>query len=828
MHVAEKLLLIGPNRRSEQTIIEHQLVPEEQELSALAARFPEILLSVSEALPGLDAESKALLPDAAGPPAEPLAALARLYTALGLVLQRLAGHRVREAGFEPDRAGKGVWAWFEYEHDGVGEQAAELALRLISAALACADSASARRAPLADIAAELSAFEAMAARHVLPRDTEAIVTAATRRDLPCFKLERDPYPGLSGEFRIRMNGLLMIGHGRHKRIVDGTFCVTRCARLQPIVRDRQALRRLLESWGVPLPRRAPDAGNCALTRRALRAAEAIGYPVVVKPGARARRAGVSLALASPAALRSAVDAARAVSPAVTVEAMVAGASHRLLVAGGEPVALLSAGRELEPDRAHSTTLALARQIARRLDVGIAAFDLVTTDIRAPLDQTGGALVDLDLAPELDALLSPDSRLYAVIAEAFLGWIFPPGSAARIPIISVTGTNGKTTTCRMISRILQQSGRRTGMVCSEGIYINERYETSRAETGVGAHHRVLERPDVEAAVFEEYFGRIARLGFAYRWCDVAVCTNVTNDHLGRIGIHTLEQMADLKRAVPERARAAVVLNADDASCLDMAKQCGAERICLVSTRDSPASRTRALGARGARCVVESDGGRDWAVIHDGDRRIPLIPIADIPATFGGTAEFNVSNALHAAAACHFAGVGATDIASGLRSFEMSFESTPGRLNRYQGLPFQVIIDYAHNADGFRQLCAFVDLQPVPGKKIVMFGFTGDRKDPDILAAAAQLAGHFDQYVCRNFRIIRQREPHEVPELLRRGLRAAGVGEESIHVVPEAERAVNHALGLAGEGDLVVLLVGTTEFQSVWQMLPAWGKVPVQAN
>lgn len=818
MKIGEHLLLLGPNRRSDRTMVEEQLLPDPAELEALATGGEAVMERLAGQFPGLGAERERLAAAIASASADPLAALARLRNAIGIALQRIAGHRVGESGFRLDSSGAGVWCWFEYEHDGVGEKAAELAFELLSTGLSAAGPVSGAHGST-PLAAALKAFPAWAAEFVLPLDTEAIVSAAARLDLPSFKLERQPFPGLDGAFRVRRNGLLMIGHGRYREIVDGTFCVTRGVQLQPLMRDREVLRGLLAGCAIPWPRRAPDGGNCALTRRALRAADSIGYPVAVKPRIRARGAGVTLDVASPEALRVAVDAARTVSPEVSVEAMVPGEAHCLVVAGGEPVALLQGRRELDPAAVHFSTLQLAREVASRLGAGIVALDLVAADIGAALDGGNGAVTGVDPAPELDAMLVPGSPLYPAIAEAFLGWLFPPGAPSRKTIVAVTGTNGKTTTSRMSARILRHAGLRTGLVCSEGFYVDDRLESPIRDVGPATHYQVLERADIDAAVFEEYFGRIARVGFAYEWCDVAVVTNVTNDHLGRIGTHTLEEMAELKFALPRRARHAAILNGDDTHCLAMAQDCIARRVCLVSVRSDLLAETEPLGPRGARCIVErEDDGTEWMVLYDAGRRLPLLRVSEVPATHEGAARFNVSNALEAAAACYFAGIKPEAIAAGLRSFEMSFKDTPGRLNRFNGLPFTVVMDYAHNADGFRQLVSYVDRLQMPGRKILMVGFTGDRRNSDIEQAIAELAGHFDLYVCRNFLVIREgRDPLEIPQLIRRTLLGAGVADHCIHVVPDAVESVHHTLGLAQPGDLVVLLVGNMQFQSVWDLL-----------
>jgi cyanophycin synthetase len=333
--------------------------------------------------------------------------------------------------------------------------------------------------------------------------------------------------------------------------------------------------------------------------------------------------------------------------------------------------------------------------------------------------------------------------------------------------------------------------------------------------------VFEYPHIEVAVLEEYFGRIARLGFSFSWCNVAVCTNVTNDHLGRIGTHTLEQMAQVKTAVVSRARDAVVLNADDPHCLEMAARVSARKICLVSRLLKQKQLDTRLQETGCSVVLEAQRANDWIVIYDQGVRKPLIAVEDIPATFSGVAGHNTANAMHAAAACYLSGIGVEEISRGLASFNMGFESTPGRLNVHDGLPFRVIMDYAHNADGYRTLCEFVDNQPVTGRKIIMAAQSGDRQDRDIKAAVSELAGHFDHYVCRTYLSTRGRSAEEVPRLLKAGLLEAGVPETSISTVLNATEAIHLSLRLARAGDLLVLLVGDGgEIDSTWALLQSY--------
>ncbi len=816
MRIPEGMMLFGPNRRSERTIIERQLVPETWECRLLEDGGTRVMARLRNALGGW------FSPDDEAPAgAEPLNTLAWIFNRLALDLQRAAEHRVTECGSVVDSAGQGVWAWFEIEHDGVGQEAAELSVKLVEAALRELSGSVPGAESREQLASAFGPFRERSLPLVLPRETEAMVRVAARLGLPCFKLDREPYPATQGDFRIRPNGLLMVGHGRYRQIVDGTFCVSRSAHLAAAVRDREVARRLLVERGATVPRRAPGARNCAMSRHALKAAEALGFPVAVRPGNRLRPGRTVLDVNSTDSVRAAVDRVRAACPVVVVEAMVPGRSHQLLVAGGTLVGVIAGGREESLERVHPDIVALVCRLVRDLDTGLAAVDVVTSDISQPLAETGGAIVDLDPAPFLDRLVAPDSGLFELCAERFLQWLFPDALAARIPIFAVTGTNGKTTTCRMTARILECSGRHTGMVCSGGIYFGERFDQTRGEAGLGAHHRVLENEAVDAAVFEEYFGRIARLGFSFSKCDVAICTNVTNDHLGRIGTHTVAEMAQLKSAVTGRAEAVAVLNGDQEWWADMAARSPARRVCLTSVGQDLVPEMAKLGARGARGVVEpGDDGADWLVLHDAGRRVPVIAVNEVPATVGGTFRANISNALQAASACYFSGVPVHTIAEALSGFEMSFENTPGRLNRFGRLSFDVVLDYAHNADGFRQIASFADCQSPAGRKILLFSYSGDRRDEDVVAAATELGGHFDHYVCRNYLDVRAgRLPREVPALLRQGLMEAGVPDGMIDLVPDGWESVWHVLSIARPGDLLFLLVGEQQFDRVWKLLHA---------
>ena len=433
-----------------------------------------------------------------------------------------------------------------------------------------------------------------------------------------------------------------------------------------------------------------------------------------------------------------------------------------------------------------------------------------------LADAGGAIVDLDPAPQLDQLLPGEADLMTKAAEGFVRGLYPPGAPSRIPLVAVTGTNGKTTTSRMITRIMRTAGFLPGMASTSGIYFNEKLQQQGDQAGSEGHHIVFESRDINMGVLETARGAVAHSGFMFDWCDVAVCLNVSEDHIGEYGINTLNQMTVLKRSVLERARRAVVLNADYTTCRDMLPFAAEVRVYLASVESGISVIRDLAGESSFACVLEEEDGMQWVILYGpGEIRWPVMPVAAIPATLEGAARFNISNAQHAICACHALGVGLDIIRKGLSTFEASFKNTPGRLNVYRELPFTVIMDYVHNPDGMEKLCASIDQMDVRGRKILLYAASGDRTDKEVAEFACSPIGHFDHFFCRNYPGLRGRKPAEIPALMKAALLGAGVTEERITLVAEAEQGAVQALGSARSGDVVVLSTGAGGMDKMWQ-------------
>ncbi len=455
------------------------------------------------------------------------------------------------------------------------------------------------------------------------------------------------------------------------------------------------------------------------------------------------------------------------------------------------------------DVVHPDNREMAVRAIRAVGLDVGGVDFLTADITESYKEIGGAIVEVNAAPGFRMHVAPSEGEPRDVAGKVMDMLFPPGTPTRIPVASITGTNGKTTTSRMLAHILKTAGHVVGMTSTDGVYIDGRLSVKGDMTGPTSAHIVLRDPTVDIAVLETARGGLLRSGLGYRRCDVSACLNISSDHLGLKGIDTLEQLAELKRIVVEVARDTAVLNADDDLCLKMADYTQAEHVCYVTMNPAHALVKEHIRAGGRAMVLEQGINGDMITLYDNGTHFQLVWTHQIPATMEGKATHNVQNAMFAAALAYSLGKSLDDIRHGLRSFNSTIFQAPGRMNVFDEHPFRVILDYGHNPAAIHSICQLVDRLDVTGRRICVLAAPGDRRDEDICAIADEASGHFDHYICRADDRRRGRGEDEVPKMLRDQLLANGIEAGAIDVVPDEVASVAGALDIAQEGDLVVL-------------------------
>ena len=453
---------------------------------------------------------------------------------------------------------------------------------------------------------------------------------------------------------------------------------------------------------------------------------------------------------------------------------------------------------VHPDNAEMAVRAVS---AIGLDVG--GVDFLTTDISRSYKEIGGAICEVNAAPGFRMHMAPSAGRARDVAGPVIDMLFPPGAPSRIPIAAVTGTNGKTTTARMLAHIHKLAGHHVGLTTTDGVYIDGQRTVAGDMTGPVSTRMVLSDPFVDVAVLEVARGGLLRAGMGVRHVDVGAVLNVKSDHLGLRGINTLEGLAKVKRIVVEVARDTAVLNADDPLCLRMADHTDAKHVCYVTMDPGHALVREHIQAGGRGVVLEAGMTGQMITIYDHGAHIPLLPAQLIPATLEARAMHQVQNAMFAAAMAFSMGLKLENIRHGLQTFDTTFFQAPGRGNVFDEHPFKVILDYGHNAAAIEAMIQFVERLDSGGRRIVVLAAPGDRRDEDIRAIARITAGSFDHYICRRDDSLRGRRPDEVPALLRDTLLAEGVSPDDIDLIPDEVEATDLALRSAHAGDLVLI-------------------------
>ncbi len=456
------------------------------------------------------------------------------------------------------------------------------------------------------------------------------------------------------------------------------------------------------------------------------------------------------------------------------------------------------------DVVHPDNVEMAVRAIQAIGLDVGGVDFLSPDITRSYKDVGGAICEVNAAPGFRMHMAPSEGRPRDVAGKVIDMLFPRNSPATIPIAAVTGTNGKTTTVRMLAHIHKLAGKRVGLTTTDGVYIDGQRTVEGDMTGPTAARIVLSDPMVEVAVLETARGGLLRAGMATRYVDVAAVLNVQPDHLGQKGIDTVEQLAEVKRTVVEIARDTAVLNADDPLTLRMAAYTEAKYVCYVTMDPGHALVREHIRAGGRAIALEKGVNGEMITIYDKGAHIPLLWTHLIPATLEGKALHNVQNAMFAAAMAFAMGVKLEDIRHGLRTFDSSFFQAPGRLNVYDQHPFRVLFDYGHNAHAINELCELANRLEVKGRRLLVLSAPGDRRDEDIRAIAEVAArGNFDHYICRRDDPLRGRGEDEVPKMLVAALTAHGVPADRISLIVDEQTAIDAVLKMAQPGDLLLV-------------------------
>ena len=461
-----------------------------------------------------------------------------------------------------------------------------------------------------------------------------------------------------------------------------------------------------------------------------------------------------------------------------------------------------------------------------LDVG--GVDFLTDNIAESYKTHGGGICECNAAPGFRMHVAPSEGTPRDVAGPVIDMLFPPGSPARVPIAAVTGTNGKTTTARMLAHITKMAGYTPGLTTTDGVYIDGLRTVEGDMTGPMATRMVLADPQIDMAVLEMARGGLLRAGMGVPWVNVGAVLNIASDHLGMKGIDTLEQLAEVKRTVIEVARDCAVLNADDPLVLKMAAYTDAKSICYVTMNPQHALVREHIRAGGRACALEAGINGQMITLYDKGGHIPLLWTHLVPATLEGRALHNVQNAMFATAMAFSLGIKLDAIRQGLRTFGSTFFQAPGRMNVFDEHPFKVIFDYGHNAHAVGVMADLAQRLDVQGRRIVVLAGPGDRRDEDLREIAQAVAGRFDHYICRRDDGLRGRDGDEVPRILAAALRDKGVDATDISQIPDEQEAIDAALRMGRPGDLILVFADALvrSWKQVIKFRPE-GAAPVRA-
>ena len=467
----------------------------------------------------------------------------------------------------------------------------------------------------------------------------------------------------------------------------------------------------------------------------------------------------------------------------------------------KPTANLSTGGTATDvtDYVHPSNVFMCERIAKIIGLNICGIDIMAEDLSRPITEIGGAVLEVNAAPGFRMHLDPTEGLPRNVAESVIEMLYPAGSSARIPIIAISGTNGKTTTTRLIAHIVKQAGHKVGYTTTDGVYIQNQMMVKGDCTGPVSAEFVLKDPTVDFAVLECARGGLLRAGLGFHNCDVAVVTNVAEDHLGLGGIDTLEKLAKVK-AVPAETvfpEGFAILNADDDLVFNMQKNLDC-KVALYSI-DENNPRIKEHCAKNGLAAVYEHG---FVTILKGGWKIRVEKVTNIPVTFSGKAEFNIMNVLAATLAVYVRDFKIEDIKLALQTFIPSPALTPGRMNMFHFRNYSVMVDYAHNTHGLNAVGKFVTAYDASVKVGIIAG-VGDRRDQDLISLGVEAAKIFDEIIIRQDKNTRGRTEKEIIDLMSEGINSVDPAKKVTVITKESE-AIDFAIQNAVKDSFIVII------------------------
>ena len=468
----------------------------------------------------------------------------------------------------------------------------------------------------------------------------------------------------------------------------------------------------------------------------------------------------------------------------------------------KPTANLSTGGTSTDvtDLVHPVNIFLAERIARIIGLDICGIDIMAQDLKTPLFENGGAVLEVNAAPGFRMHVEPSVGIPRNVAEPVMDMLFPKGNTGRIPIIAITGTNGKTTTSRLTAHISRTAGFKVGFTTSDGVYIQNQLMMKGDCTGPRSAEFVLRDPTIDFAVLECARGGILKNGLAFQKCDIAVVTNISADHIGLSGIDSVEQMARVKAVLPETVtrNGYAILNADDDLVYGMKKGLDC-KVALFSMDENNKRIRQHCNKGGIAAVFENE----YVTIMKGNWKIRVEKVPDIPVTFEGKAVHNIMNCLPSVLACYLSDIRLEDIKLGLQTFIPSPIQTPGRLNLFEFKNFKFLVDFAHNPAGLNLLCDFVNKLDSTYKVGIISG-TGDRRDDDIREIGRISARNFDEVIIRQDKNMRGRTSDEIVDLLLEGIHEEKGHNIPLSVIHKETEAIMYAYKNAKPGSIVTIM------------------------